>query len=107
MTSHHIYAVVTIFVEMSEESKILGIKSPILPGAYDILLDAIGKDWDSSELNKALIILRYYDPEDAEAEGDKDLDEIRDFIFDKKQIVNLDETNWPKHPVRVFSYLII
>jgi len=109
MTTSHddIHAVVVISVALSDDSKILGIKAPIMPEQYDILRNAIGKDWSTSELNKAMIITRYYDPKDAEEESDKDLNDIRDFIFDEKQIITLDETNWPREPVRVFSFLLI
>lgn len=84
--------------------RVFGITGKLTDTQFQILYEAIGKDYCSREQGRVEIILGI---STREGYGDDTFyDQQIEHIIDSDRMVNLDDTNWPQYRVNTFTYIV-
>jgi len=82
--------------------QVIGITGELTETQFQILREGIGAEFDSDAVVRVNMILgeldRLWDPDF--------YDQQIEYIIEPDRIINLDDTNWPQHPVNTFTYIV-
>lgn len=83
--------------------RVFGITGKLTEAQFQILYDAVGKCYDSPQIDRVAIMTGLISRESI---GDDTFyNQQIDHILESHRMINLDDTNWPQYPVNTFTYI--
>jgi len=92
------FQTVITLVLIDAAPKVFGITGKLTEAQFQILYDAVGKNFHSPEYDRMEIMIGVCS---YEGHG-----QHVEHILEADRMINLDDTNWPQYPVNTFTYII-